>query len=87
VWAISGSSVEGTNHGTLYAFNASTMAHLYDSNQCQLGGDLMYSATQFSVPTIAKGFVYVGTQSDNVTNVGKGTFYIFGKLPTQRTTC
>jgi len=87
VWAISGSSVEGTNHGTLYAFNASTMAHLYDSNQCQLGGDLMYSATQFSVPTIAKGFVYVGTQSDNVTNVGTGAFYIFGKLPTQRTSC
>lgn len=27
----------------------------------------------------------LGTQSDNVTKVGKGTFYIFGKL--QRTTC
>lgn len=87
LWAISGMSLEGTNHGAIYAFNAQTMQHLYDSGQCQTGVDLMYSATQFSVPTIANGFVYIGTQSDNVTNVGTGTFYIFGKFATQRTSC
>lgn len=87
LWAISGMSVEGTNHGAIYAFNAQTMQHIYDSGQCQTGVDLMYSATQFSVPTVANGFVYIGTQSDNVTNVGKGTFYVFGKLATQRTSC
>jgi hypothetical protein len=87
VWALSGMSVEGTTIGALYAFKAQDLTHIYDSNQCQGGADHMFSATSFSVPTIANGFVYVGAQSDNVTNVGKGTFYIFGKLATQRTSC
>jgi hypothetical protein len=87
LWAISGMSIEGTNHGAIYAFDAGSMHHLYDSNQCQTGVDQMYSATQFSVPTIANGFVYVGTQSNNVTNVGKGTFDIFGKISPARGSC
>jgi hypothetical protein len=87
VWALSGMSLEGTTVGALYAFKAQDLTHIYDSNQCQGGADHMNSATSFSLPTIANGFVYVGTQSDNVTNVGKGTFYIFGKLPTQGTSC
>jgi hypothetical protein len=77
--------VEGTNHGALYALDAQTMKDVYDSNMCATGVDRMYSATVFSVPTIANGFVYVGAQSDNVTNVGQGTFYVFGNLT--RGTC
>ena len=43
----------------------------------------MYSTTKFSVPTVANGRVYVGTQSNNNTGsptLGQGTFYIFGQL-------
>jgi hypothetical protein len=85
VWALSGSSVEGTNVGALYAFDATMMKQIYNSGQCQSGVDHMYSTTKFSVPTVANGYVYIGTQSDNVVNVGKGTFYIFGKL--SRSSC
>lgn len=74
---------EGTGVGTLYAFNAQTMHHIYDSHECTSGADNMYSATQFSVPTIANGYVSVGAQSNNNTGsgtLGQGTFYVFGKL-------
>jgi hypothetical protein len=74
-------SVEGINNGVLWAFNAATMKHLYSSNQC--AGDNIHSALKFTVPTVANGYVYVGAQSDNVNNMGMGTFYIFG--PTGRT--
>jgi len=81
LWALDGMSVEGTNNGVLWAFNATTMKHLYNSTQCT--GDAIYSATQFSVPTIANGYVYVGAQSNNNTGsltLGQGTFYIFGLI-------
>ena len=81
LWALDGMSVEGTNNGVLWAFNAQTMAHLYNSSQCT--GDVIHSATQFSVPTIANGYVYVGAQSNNSTGsptLGQGTFYVFGLI-------
>lgn len=82
LWALSGMSIEGINVGAIYAFDAGTMHHLYDSGECQNHVDNMYSATKFSVPTVANGFVYVGTESANTnqTNLGQGTFYIFGLM-------
>jgi hypothetical protein len=79
VWALGGESVEDPNTktpGILYAFDALTMNELYASSNCKT--DALNSATKFSMPTVANGYVYVGTQSDNVTSVGARTFYIFG---------
>lgn len=73
VWAIySDGSYLGGAKAILYAFNAlgsgGSLTELYDSNQCfinhvqvdQAGG----SSTKFSVPTIANGYVYIGTQTE-----------------------
>jgi hypothetical protein len=49
--------------GPLAAFSAETMAELYDNDQCPTR-DLIGAPTRFSVPTIANGYVFVGTQSD-----------------------
>lgn len=81
LWAQNGASVEGTNAGVLWAFNATTMKHLYNTTLCTQ--DAMYSATQFSVPTVADGHVYIGAQSNNNTGSptkGQGTFYVFGQI-------
>jgi hypothetical protein len=102
VWAIwsDGSVVPNKNNynglppaqnGQLYAFDAVTMAKLYGSNDCtQPGGvlpDQINPATKFSVPTVANGNVYVGTQApicDGTNNCyNPGTFYIFGLNPTR----
>jgi hypothetical protein len=47
----------------LYAFQADTLKQLYASNNCS-SRDLMGSGIKFSVPTIANGKVYVGTQTE-----------------------
>lgn len=80
VWALDGVCVECASNGALWAFNASNLKHLYNSTQCPTR-DSIFPATQFSVPTVANGYVYVGAQSNNSTNSptkGQGTFYIFG---------
>ena len=41
---------------------------------------MIYQDTKFSVPTVANGYVYVGTQSNNTKSPGMGTLYIFGPL-------
>lgn len=80
VWALlSDGSVEGTNPGVLYAFDALTMKQIYSSSNTTCAGDAINAATKFSVPTVANGHVYIGTQSNNQgVNLGTGTFYIFG---------
>lgn len=80
VWAINkpdSNNPEGTTPGALYAIDAVSMAQLYVSNN-PCTADAINPATKFSVPTVANGYVYLGTQSDNVNIVGMGTFYIFG---------
>jgi len=68
VWAIRNyRALQGGNPATLFAFTADTLVELYDSTQCVIGGkpvDEPGPATKFSVPTIANGYVYVGTQTD-----------------------
>ncbi len=85
VWAISKPDKDisaGTTPGILYAVDAVSMTQLYSSATCGL--DKIAPATKFSVPTVANGNVYVGTQQVAncpglpCTNTGKGNFYIFG---------
>lgn len=94
VWAIIKTDfnmAEGTKPGLLYAYDALTMAKLYASSDCNIGGilvDSITSATKFSVPTIANGFVYVGAQGgldSNGKNNNKGMFFIFGSQNPRRT--
>jgi len=89
-------------NGVLYAFDAdnpndANMKKLYGSNDCTLTEngnatqvDQINPATKTSVPTIANGYAYIGTQGDmcydpNGPNDSKGcynsgAFYIFGQL-------
>jgi hypothetical protein len=93
VWAIWGDGsvvpISGTSKpGVLYAYDALTMAQLYASSQCSSGVDAITTATKFSVPTIANGYVYLGTLGPlgGVSgSYNNGMFYIFGSL--SRTGC
>jgi hypothetical protein len=85
VWAISKPDLdtsEGTTPGILYAIDAVSMQQLYSSSTCGL--DQIAPATKFSVPTVANGYVYLGTQQTVSCpgticyNTGEGNFYIFG---------
>lgn len=93
VWAIWGDGsaepISGTSKiGVLYAFDALTMKQLYSSSGCSTGVDAITVATKFSVPTIANGYVYVGTlgpMGGVSSSYNNGMFYIFGSL--SRTSC
>jgi hypothetical protein len=73
VWALRNESHGNpAGHATLYAFDASNLAHeLYDSDQAGTR-DLCGAAVKFTVPTIAGGRVYVG---------GQKAFTVYGLLP------
>ncbi len=65
VWAIKNTSAPGS--AVLYALDAGDLHELYDTKQCVHNSvyvDQPGPATKFSVPTIANGFVYIGTQID-----------------------
>ena len=68
VWAIHSSSDPlGGNTAILYAFDANTLNMLYGSNQCtSRDNSKLGSGEKFTVPTIANGYVFVGTQSNLV---------------------
>jgi hypothetical protein len=75
VWAInSDGSTQNGNPAVLYALDAQGLTELYDSNQCGTA-DQPGPATKYSVPTIANGYVFIGTQTD---------FDIYGVLPSIR---
>lgn len=85
-----------SSNGVLYAFDAVSMKKLYGSNDCVVSGtriDTINPATKYSIPSIANGYVYLGTQGplcayNSVTNppdnsggcFNSGTFYIFGSV-------
>jgi hypothetical protein len=58
VWAVANNS-----NAALYAFNASTLAELYDSNQAANGRDHFGPGNKFITPMIVNGKVFVGTPS------------------------
>jgi outer membrane protein assembly factor BamB len=68
LWALQGSS----KLGVLYAYNALTLEELYDTTQAPNKADNFGEGVKFSIPTIANGKVYVGTQT-NVTVFGLKT--------------
>lgn len=66
VWAIQSSSTPlgGPRPRILFAFDANTLNELYDSTQCATRDNNGFGfGEKFSVPTIANGYVFVGTQS------------------------
>ncbi len=68
VWA-----TENTNPAVLHAYNATSLAELYNSNQASGGRDHFGAGNKFITPLIINGKVYVGT----TTGVG-----VFGLLST-----
>jgi hypothetical protein len=59
VWALD------TNAGVLYAYDATNLANeLYDTSQAAGGRDTPGEPVKYAVPTIAKGHVFVGTQTE-----------------------
>ncbi len=65
VWAIeTAGQVQGGAAAVLHAYNANNVAtELYNSNQAGTR-DVPGAAVKFSVPTVANGKVYIGTQTD-----------------------
>jgi len=99
----SGNTFSPASYGKLYAFDAASssdpnMPKLYSSEDCvmtvngqQLSVDRINPATKYSVPTVANGYAYVGTQGTlqdptqcspandpTASCFNAGTFYIFG---------
>jgi len=75
VWVIGGPGVaSGGAPAKLYAFDASNLNELYDSGQCGTQ-DVPGPMVKFSVPTVANGRVFIGTQTD---------FDIYGELSSSR---
>jgi outer membrane protein assembly factor BamB len=58
VWAVANNST-----AILYAFNAGTLAELYDSTQAAKNRDQFGAGNKFITPMIANGKVFVGTPS------------------------
>jgi hypothetical protein len=59
VWVLDGGA------GVLYAYDATNLtSELYDTNQASGGRDAPGQPVKFAVPTVAKGHVYVGTQTE-----------------------
>ena len=56
VWA-----VENSSPAVLHAYDASTLAELYNSNQAASGRDQFGAGNKFITPMIANGKVFVGT--------------------------
>ena len=62
MWAINASAYNSGGAAILYAFDATNLANkLYDSTQ--FSSDNPGPAVKFTVPTVANGSVYVGTQT------------------------
>ena len=83
LWLTSGGvQAMGTHPGGLYAVDATSMTELYvntgTGSPCSQV-DSIDPVIKFSVPTVANGYLYLGTQSlVNGLNNGAGAFYIFG---------
>ena len=61
LWAIDSSAWKSGGTAVLYAFDATNMSPLYNSNQ--FSADNPGPAVKFVVPTVANGSVYMGTQT------------------------
>jgi Abnormal spindle-like microcephaly-assoc'd, ASPM-SPD-2-Hydin len=59
MWAINSGAWKSGGTSVLYAFDATNMTELYDSNE--FSADNPGPAVKFTVPTVANGSVYMGT--------------------------
>lgn len=76
VWAMDTSTYKNADGAVLYAFDATNLAtDLFTSSQ-RFPRDNPGGAVKFSVPTVANGKVYVGTQTK---------LSVYGLLPTTAT--
>ncbi len=73
LWAIDSSAYKASGKAVLYAFDATNLAPLYNSNQ--FSTDNPGPAVKFTVPTVANGSVYMGTQTQ---------LAVFGLFPGSR---
>jgi hypothetical protein len=65
VWVLDGSGSGANGSAVLYAYDATNLAtELYDTNQAGGGRDTAGLPVKFAVPTVARGQVYVGTQTE-----------------------
>jgi Abnormal spindle-like microcephaly-assoc'd, ASPM-SPD-2-Hydin len=75
MWAVNASAYKTAGTAILYAFDASNLENeLYDSNQNS--GDHPGPGVKFTVPTVANGSVYMGTQTQ---------LAVFGMYPSKLT--
>ena len=74
VWALDNSQYctnqsQGCGPAVLHAYDATSLAELWNSSMAAGGADAAGNAVKFTVPSVANGKVYVGTRGNNTGGV------------------
>jgi hypothetical protein len=84
VWALDNSQYctnqsQGCGPAVLHAYDATSLAELWNSSMAAAGADTAGNAVKFTVPSIANGKVYIGTRGNN-TGGALGSTSVAGEL-------
>ena len=84
VWALDNSQYctkqsKGCGPAVLHAYDATSLAELWNSSMAAGGADAAGNAVKFTVPSVANGKVYVGTRGNNTGGV-LGSTSVAGEL-------